>query len=58
MKSTREPLSKTRSKKTEEKTSGETPGKPRAITKFSRKDKQVPADRGAYEKRTTTQGSE
>ena len=58
MKSAREPLSKFKSKKTEDKTSGETPGKPRAITKFSRKDKEVPADRGAYEKQSTTQGSE
>jgi hypothetical protein len=58
MKNASTPLSKLKSKKTEQKTSGETSNKPRAITKYSRKDKDVPADRGAYEKTSSTQGSE
>lgn len=58
MKTSRAPLSKVKSKKTEERTSGETSDKSPRITKFSRKDKDVPADRGAYEKQSSTQGSE
>jgi hypothetical protein len=58
MKSDVRPVSKIKSQKTEEKSSGETPGKPRAIAKLSRKDKQIPADRGAYQKHSKVEGSE
>lgn len=51
-------LSKIKSRKTEQKTSGETPSKPRSVADLSRKDKDVPADRGAYEKESSNQGSE
>jgi len=58
MKSAHEPLPKYKSRKTENKTSGNTPGKSKEVTRFSRKDKEIPADRGAYEKQSSTQGSE
>jgi hypothetical protein len=41
-----------------EKSSGKTPGKPRAVAAKSRELAAIPADRGAREKRSATQGSE
>jgi len=53
-----EPLSRRKSRKTENKSSGLTPTKPKSVVRKSRKDKNIPADRGAYERTSEVQGSE
>jgi hypothetical protein len=40
------------------KSSGKTPGKPKQVAKVSRKMADIPANRGAREMESTTQGSE
>jgi hypothetical protein len=52
------PLSVKKSPKTEQKSSGITSRKPPSVAAKSRKDKDIPADRGAYEKESLVQGSE
>jgi hypothetical protein len=41
-----------------QKSSGKTPGKPKRVSQLSRCLADIPADRGANEVRSTTQGSE
>jgi hypothetical protein len=53
-----EPLSVRKSRDTEQKSSGITPGKPREVAEKSRRDKEIPADRGAAEFHAEVQGSE
>ena len=45
-------------RKTSEKSSGKTPGKPKRVAEASRRLVDIPADRGAREVHSTTQGSE
>lgn len=47
-----------KTRKLQEKSSGKTPGKPRHVAAKSRRRSDIPADRGARERRSTTQGSE
>jgi len=42
----------------DQKSSGKTPGKPKQVAKVGRKMADIPADRGAREVQSTTQGSE
>ena len=58
MKLSERPLSKAKSGKTEQKSSGTTSNKPSTVRKLSRKDKDIPADRGGYEQPSESQGSE
>jgi hypothetical protein len=58
MKARHQPLSVRKSRNTKQKSSGKTPARPRATTKFSRKDKDIPGDRGPYEKESDVQGSD
>ena len=58
MKLSDRPLSKLKSRKTEQKSSGTTSNKPGSVRKASRKDKDIPADRGPYEQPSRSQGSD
>jgi hypothetical protein len=58
MKQTVLPRKTRRSSEADEKSSGKTPGKPRQVAQLSRKISQIPADRGAREVESKTQGSE
>lgn len=58
MKTSSDPLSIRKSRKTKLKSSGETPGKVKSVAEKSRRDAKIPADRGAYEKQSESQGSE
>ncbi|MDB6028863.1 MAG: hypothetical protein JWM68_5086 [Verrucomicrobiales bacterium] len=58
MKKGMEPLSVKKSPQTEQKSSGITSHKPPGVAAKSRKDKDIPADRGAYEIESLVQGSE
>jgi hypothetical protein len=52
------PLTTEKSKMTQQKSSGVTTRKPRSITQKSRKDSEIPADRGAYTPASSVEGSE
>ena len=52
------PLTVEKSKMTQQKSSGVTNHKPRTVTRKSRRDADIPADRGAYTPASSVEGSE